>query len=133
MSSIMAFMNRGIANVRTEFPAALDGGGFGKPPGRDHDFMNHWIVKQEPETYSWADFVKEGRAEWSDYETAAKLCDQLASLMATDEEGATGGAQLDVTSPSGTNRFHGRLSYLPARRPAAVRIHKLPSGLYENR
>ena len=29
--------------------------------------------------------------------------------MATAEEGATGGAQLDVTSPSGTNRFHGRL------------------------
>jgi hypothetical protein len=31
------------------------------------------------------------------------------SLMATAEAGATGGAQLDVTSPSGTNRFHGRL------------------------
>jgi hypothetical protein len=29
--------------------------------------------------------------------------------MATAEEGATGGAQLDVTSPSGSNRFHGRL------------------------
>jgi hypothetical protein len=29
--------------------------------------------------------------------------------MATAEEGATGGAQLDVSSPSGTNRFHGRL------------------------
>jgi predicted RNA-binding protein with PUA-like domain len=27
--------------------------------------MNHWIVKQEPESYSWADFVKEGRAEWT--------------------------------------------------------------------
>ena len=26
-----------------------------------------------------------GRAEWNDYETAAKLCDQLATLMATDE------------------------------------------------
>lgn len=31
------------------------------------------------------------------------------TLMATAEEGATGGAQLDVTSPSGSNRFHGRL------------------------
>jgi len=29
--------------------------------------------------------------------------------LATAEEGSTGGAQLDVTSPSGTNRFHGRL------------------------
>ena len=34
---------------------------------------------------------------------------RVDSLMATAEEGATGGAQLDVTSSSGTNRFHGRL------------------------
>jgi len=24
-----------------------------------------WLVKQEPETYSWADFVKEGKAAWT--------------------------------------------------------------------
>ena len=23
-----------------------------------------WLVKQEPETYSWADFVQEGKAAW---------------------------------------------------------------------
>jgi len=34
---------------------------------------------------------------------------RVDSLMSTAEEGATGGAQLAVTSPSGTNRFHGRL------------------------
>jgi hypothetical protein len=34
---------------------------------------------------------------------------RVDSLMATAEEGGTGGAQLNVTSPSGTNRFHGRL------------------------
>jgi hypothetical protein len=34
---------------------------------------------------------------------------RVDSLTATAEEGATGGAQLDVTSPSGTNHFHGRL------------------------
>ncbi len=34
---------------------------------------------------------------------------RVDTLMATAEEGATGGAQLDVTSPSGTNSFHGRL------------------------
>jgi predicted RNA-binding protein with PUA-like domain len=27
--------------------------------------MNHWLVKQEPESYSWSDFVKEGRAAWT--------------------------------------------------------------------
>jgi hypothetical protein len=34
---------------------------------------------------------------------------RVDTLMSTAEEGATGGAQLNVTSPSGTNRFHGRL------------------------
>src|SRR5438128_408756 len=27
--------------------------------------MNYWLVKQEPEAYSWETFVKEGRAEWT--------------------------------------------------------------------
>jgi len=27
--------------------------------------MNYWLVKQEPETYSWADFVKEGSTAWT--------------------------------------------------------------------
>lgn len=25
----------------------------------------YWMVKQEPETYSWADFVKDGSTDWS--------------------------------------------------------------------
>jgi predicted RNA-binding protein with PUA-like domain len=27
--------------------------------------MNHWLVKQEPESYSWSDFLKDGRAAWT--------------------------------------------------------------------
>ena len=27
--------------------------------------MNHWIVKQEPESYSWQDFLKDGRTSWT--------------------------------------------------------------------
>jgi predicted RNA-binding protein with PUA-like domain len=26
---------------------------------------NYWMVKQEPETYSWDDFVRDGRTDWS--------------------------------------------------------------------
>ena len=26
---------------------------------------NYWMVKQEPETYSWDDFVKDGRTDWT--------------------------------------------------------------------
>ncbi|HEY2082979.1 MAG TPA: EVE domain-containing protein [Verrucomicrobiae bacterium] len=27
--------------------------------------MNYWLVKQEPESYSWADFVKDGKTAWT--------------------------------------------------------------------
>jgi predicted RNA-binding protein with PUA-like domain len=27
--------------------------------------MHYWLVKSEPEAYSWAMFVKEGRAKWT--------------------------------------------------------------------
>ena len=27
--------------------------------------INYWLVKSEPETYSWSDFVKEGKAAWT--------------------------------------------------------------------
>jgi predicted RNA-binding protein with PUA-like domain len=27
--------------------------------------MNHWIVKQEPASYSWADFLQEGKTAWT--------------------------------------------------------------------
>jgi predicted RNA-binding protein with PUA-like domain len=26
---------------------------------------NYWLVKQEPEDYSWSDFVKDGRTAWT--------------------------------------------------------------------
>src|SRR3954465_8299393 len=27
--------------------------------------MNYWLVKQEPESYSWTDFVKDGKTAWT--------------------------------------------------------------------
>ena len=27
--------------------------------------MNYWLVKQEPESYSWSRFVKDGRTAWT--------------------------------------------------------------------
>lgn len=27
--------------------------------------MKHWLVKQEPSAYSWDNFVREGRTEWT--------------------------------------------------------------------
>jgi predicted RNA-binding protein with PUA-like domain len=28
-------------------------------------FMNYWLVKQEPEAYSWETFVKDGKTSWT--------------------------------------------------------------------
>ena len=27
--------------------------------------MNYWLVKQEPDSYSWDDFVKDGKTDWT--------------------------------------------------------------------
>ena len=27
--------------------------------------QNHWLVKQEPEDYSWSDLVRDGKTEWT--------------------------------------------------------------------
>ena len=27
--------------------------------------MKHWLVKQEPEAYAWADFVRDGQTAWT--------------------------------------------------------------------
>ncbi len=27
--------------------------------------MNYWLLKQEPESYAWANFVKEGKTSWT--------------------------------------------------------------------
>ncbi|CAN5891808.1 EVE domain-containing protein [soil metagenome] len=27
--------------------------------------MNYWLVKSEPESYSWADLIKDGRTSWT--------------------------------------------------------------------
>ena len=27
--------------------------------------MNYWLVKQEPEDYSWSDFVRDGQTSWT--------------------------------------------------------------------
>lgn len=37
-----------------------------KPGGKKVERApSHWLVKQEPETYSWDDLVRDGRTDWS--------------------------------------------------------------------
>jgi predicted RNA-binding protein with PUA-like domain len=46
--------------------------------------MRTWLIKSEPEAYSWADFVAEGRAEWTGVRNhAARL--NLMAMQPGDE------------------------------------------------
>lgn len=45
--------------------------------------MNHWLVKQEPEAYSWRDFVADRRTDWTGVRNfAARL--HLRAMKAGD-------------------------------------------------
>ena len=48
-------------------PETADGKSFPdySAPARQNPPMNHWLVKQEPESYSWAAFVKDGGTAWT--------------------------------------------------------------------
>ena len=46
--------------------------------------MNHWLVKSEPETYSWDDLVRDKRTDWTGVRNyAARL--HLKAMAAGDE------------------------------------------------
>ncbi|MGA7521252.1 MAG: carboxypeptidase regulatory-like domain-containing protein [Acidobacteriaceae bacterium] len=91
-------------------PGAIDTGGSNQRTvrfaGRGLDDSNF--------TYDGVDatnIVNQTQRQWVRLAIPLDAIDEFRvdSLMATAEEGATGGAQLAVSSPAGTNRFHGRL------------------------
>jgi predicted RNA-binding protein with PUA-like domain len=46
--------------------------------------MNHWLVKSEPETYSWDDFVRDKKTDWTGVRNyAARI--HLNSMRVGDE------------------------------------------------
>jgi predicted RNA-binding protein with PUA-like domain len=46
--------------------------------------MNYWLVKQEPDSYSWSNFVKDGKAAWTGVRNfAARL--NLRAMKKGDE------------------------------------------------
>ena len=46
--------------------------------------MNHWLLKTEPEEYSWEDLEREGRAPWNGVRNATALI-HLRKMKAGDE------------------------------------------------
>jgi hypothetical protein len=101
---------RDWAALTTYVPGAIDTGGSNQRTvrfaGRGLDDSNF--------TYDGVDatnIVNQTQRQWVRLSIPLDAIDEFRvdSLMATAEEAATGGAQLDVTSPSGTDRLHGRL------------------------
>src|ERR1700733_6526970 len=101
---------RDWASLKAFVPGAVDPGGSNKRPirfaGRGLDDSN-W-------TYDGVDatnIVNQTQRPWVRLAIPLDAIQEFRvdSLLASAEEGATGGPQLAVTSPSGTNRFHGRL------------------------
>ena len=44
---------------------------------------NYWLVKQEPETYSWQDFLKEGKTQWTGVRNY-QACNNLQAMRQGD-------------------------------------------------
>jgi hypothetical protein len=101
---------RNWASLTAFIPGAIDTGGSNQRSvrfaGRGLDDSNFTydgvdetsIVNQTQRTWVRLSIPLDSIAEF-----------RVDTLLATAEEGATGGAQLAVVSPAGTNQFHGRL------------------------
>jgi hypothetical protein len=101
---------RNWAALTAYIPGAIDTGGSNQRSirfaGRGLDDSNFTydgidatsIVNQTQRTWARLSIPLDGIAMF-----------RVDTLLATAEEGSTGGAQLAVTSPSGSNQFHGRL------------------------
>jgi predicted RNA-binding protein with PUA-like domain len=68
--------------------------------------MNYWLVKQEPESYSFSDFQKEGKTDWTGVRNftarnnlkAMKVGDKVFYYHSGDERAVVGFAK--VTKPA---------------------------------
>jgi predicted RNA-binding protein with PUA-like domain len=68
--------------------------------------MNHWLVKSEPETYSWSDLVRDKRTDWTGVRNyaarlhlrAMQVGDQVFVYHSGDDKSVVGIAK--VTKPA---------------------------------
>jgi hypothetical protein len=101
---------RDWASLTAFVPGAVDTGGSNQRTirfaGRGLDDSN-WTYDGVDET----NIVNQTQRPWVRLAIPLDAIQEFRvdSLMASAEEGGTGGPQLDVSSPAGTNRLHGRL------------------------
>lgn len=84
--------------------------------------MNYWLVKQEPESYSFADLTKDGRTDWTgvrNYQArnnlrAMKLGDRVLFYHSGAEKSVVGLAEVSRTEfPDPTDENWGAVEIKP--------------------
>jgi predicted RNA-binding protein with PUA-like domain len=87
---------------------------------------NYWLVKQEPEAYSWSTFLKEGRAAWTGVRNfqarnnlrAMKKGDLVFFYHSVSDKQAVGLARVDKESypdPSATEGDWSAVDLVPVK------------------
>jgi predicted RNA-binding protein with PUA-like domain len=85
-------VKRGVSGIANVFGLGLSIGS-----------MNYWIVKQEPEDYSWSDFVADGKTAWTgvrNYQArnnlrAMKAGDKVLFYHSGEQKSVVGIARVD--------------------------------------
>jgi predicted RNA-binding protein with PUA-like domain len=106
---------------------------------------NCWLVKQEPESYSWADFVKEGNAAWTGIRNfqarnnlrAMKKGDHVLFYHSGESKEVVGVARVGKTAypdPTATEGDWSGVDLLPIKalnKPVALGVIKTDVALKE--
>jgi predicted RNA-binding protein with PUA-like domain len=104
---------------------------------------NFWLVKQEPSSYSWSDFVREGETSWTGVRNFAarnnlrkmQKGDEVLFYHSGDEKAVVGIAKvvrtayLDSTAKEGDWSTVDLTALKPLRHPVALRDIKANSRL----
>ena len=105
----------------------------------------YWLVKQEPESYSWADFVKEGNAAWTGIRNfqarnnlrAMKKRDPVLFYHSGESKQVVGVARVDKTAypdPTATEGDWSGVDLVPMKafnKPVALAVIKADQALKE--
>jgi predicted RNA-binding protein with PUA-like domain len=98
---------------------------------------NFWLVKQEPESYSWSDFVKEKRTSWTGVRNFSarnnlrvmKKGDDILYYHSGDEKAVVGLAKVAreaYTDKTATEGDWSTVDLVPVRKlPAPVTLHDI--------
>jgi predicted RNA-binding protein with PUA-like domain len=105
--------------------------------------MNYWLVKQEPEAYSWSTFVKDGRTAWTgvrnfqarNHLRAMKKGDLVLFYHSVSEKQVVGVAKVQreaYADPTATDGAWSCVDLIPAKplkRPVPLDVIKSDSVL----